>query len=411
MRLLLISLGSYGDILPMISIGQEFLQKGHEVSLMSNGRFKKLAISNGFSFIEISSKEEYQTTIQSIDVKKSLFLGLKLLDFLVIEPMEPMYLALTQLDTRDLLIVSYPVNIAAKAFAEKNKIPFISAVFAPILLKTALLPPRLHHYHFLKKSPRFINQLFFLFATSLLNLLLLNRINLFRKRLGLNRINDVSQWMLSEQLILALFDNNFCEKTEDWPTQTQVLGFPLSSLNNSILQEDLDTFIGKEGPTLLFTQGTPNAHNLDFFRSASKICKELHIKAIFVSQFVEALQELSQEHLYLCKSIHFQSVLPKLQGIVHHGGIGTSAQALRAGIPQIIVPWGVDQYDNSVHLQNMGVALELLPGRNFEAGLRDYLKYILQNQHMQKRAKIFGSQNQMYQGGKTSYDAIMKLFS
>lgn len=62
--------------------------------------------------------------------------------------------------------------------------------------------------------------------------------------------------------------------------------------------------------------------------------------------------------------VPFGSLLPRLAAFVHHGSIGTTSQALRAGVQQLIRPMPFDQFDqfdNSDRAQRLGVALELLP--------------------------------------------------
>jgi UDP:flavonoid glycosyltransferase YjiC (YdhE family) len=56
-------------------------------------------------------------------------------------------------------------------------------------------------------------------------------------------------------------------------------------------------------------------------------------------------------------------VLPRAAALVSHGGIGTLSPALAAGIPQLVMPLGFDQFDNAARLERLGVAARLLPQR------------------------------------------------
>ncbi|PCJ19166.1 MAG: hypothetical protein COB02_08955 [Candidatus Cloacimonadota bacterium] len=411
MNVLFISLGSYGDILPMVSIGKEFLAQNHQVTLMTNENFKEIAISHGFAFLEVGTQKEYISTLKSINVKDSIFLGAKLLDFLVLNPIDPMLKKLQKTNKKDLLIISYPGNIAAKIFAEKHNINFVSVVFAPILLKSITNPPRINSYDFLNSLPIFIRRFLFFSFESILNLLLLKKVNKLRKSIGLDKISDFTSWIYSEQLILALFDESFCAYLNDWPKQVQITGFPLASLNSTKSPTELREFFQSKKDVILFTQGTPNSHISDFFSIASKICKQLDIKGIFVTQFIEQIQNLQSDHIIICKSIDFKNTLAKIQGIVHHGGIGTSAQSLQAGIPQIIIPWGVDQYDNAKHLKKMGVSIEVSQGKSMQKNLQKALKNILSNQDIQAKAKKHSKQRNAFLGHKRAYEILIKHFT
>ena len=61
--------------------------------------------------------------------------------------------------------------------------------------------------------------------------------------------------------------------------------------------------------------------------------------------------------------VPFSQVLPRCAAIVHHAGIGTSAQALAAGIPQLTMPMGFDQPDNTTRLWRLGAARWVVPNR------------------------------------------------
>jgi len=58
----------------------------------------------------------------------------------------------------------------------------------------------------------------------------------------------------------------------------------------------------------------------------------------------------------------FSWLLPRARALVHHGGIGSCAQALRAGIPQLLVPQAYDQFDNAMRLERLGVGASLPDG-------------------------------------------------
>ncbi|MBE1500350.1 UDP:flavonoid glycosyltransferase YjiC (YdhE family) [Amycolatopsis lexingtonensis] len=55
-------------------------------------------------------------------------------------------------------------------------------------------------------------------------------------------------------------------------------------------------------------------------------------------------------------------LLPRADLVVHHGGSGTTLGALAAGVPQLVLPQGADQFANAAALVDAGAALRLLPG-------------------------------------------------
>ena len=71
---------------------------------------------------------------------------------------------------------------------------------------------------------------------------------------------------------------------------------------------------------------------------------------------------------------------------VHHGGIGSSAQGLAAGVPQLIQPMAFDQYDNALRLRRLGVAEELVPKRFRGAAVAGALSRLLSDERIAQRA-------------------------
>lgn len=73
----------------------------------------------------------------------------------------------------------------------------------------------------------------------------------------------------------------------------------------------------------------------------------------------------------------FASLLPRVAAVVHHGGIGTTADAFRAGTPQLIVPFAYDQFDNGLRAKRLGVADVLLAKRLSVGRMQKRLAHLL----------------------------------
>jgi UDP:flavonoid glycosyltransferase YjiC (YdhE family) len=113
---------------------------------------------------------------------------------------------------------------------------------------------------------------------------------------------------------------------------------------------------------LIFTLGTSAVHDAtQFMQQALAAVRALYARAIFVLD-VERQRAWSQHaspDVMITGYLPYSLLFPHAQTIVHHGGIGTSAQALRAGRPQLVVPHLVDQPDNAHRMARLGVALAL----------------------------------------------------
>ncbi len=72
---------------------------------------------------------------------------------------------------------------------------------------------------------------------------------------------------------------------------------------------------------------------------------------------------------------------------MHHGGLGTSAQGLRAGVPQLVMPLAFDQADNATRMRRLGVASLLYPKRFTGKAVADRLKHLLEDNGIKQSAK------------------------
>ena len=110
---------------------------------------------------------------------------------------------------------------------------------------------------------------------------------------------------------------------------------------------------------ILVCRGTPNLKVQKFMQKMSEAVLSLNQRAILVSGCFPKEAAFEHQDIFQANFVPYASVIPQCKAVVHHGGIGTSAQCLRAGVPQLIAPWGVDQWDNSMRLRDLGVALEI----------------------------------------------------
>lgn len=116
------------------------------------------------------------------------------------------------------------------------------------------------------------------------------------------------------------------------------------------------TYILEAGPPpIVLTPGSANRHAAAFFRAALGATSQIGQRAVCVTAHADHLPAPLPDGALHASYAPFATLFPRAAAVVHHGGIGTSAQALAAGVPQLIVPMGFDQPDNAVRLVQLGV--------------------------------------------------------
>ena len=166
--------------------------------------------------------------------------------------------------------------------------------------------------------------------------------------------------------MLALFPPWFAEPQPDWPPQLRLTGFVLSDDTcappaDGAETDRLNRFLRDGAPPVVFAPGSANRHATAFFQTAIEATAALGRRALLVSPYREHLPSSLPAHIGHSPYASFSTLFPQAAAVVHHGGIGTSAQALAAGVPQIVMPMGFDQPDNAARLARLDVARVVYP--------------------------------------------------
>jgi UDP:flavonoid glycosyltransferase YjiC (YdhE family) len=113
---------------------------------------------------------------------------------------------------------------------------------------------------------------------------------------------------------------------------------------------------------VLFTLGSSAVMQPEsFYEESLKAAVQFGFRAILLVGLESSIGHASSlpSNIYATDYLPYSLVMPRCSAIVHQGGIGTTAQALRAGKPTIIVPWAYDQPDNAERARKLGVSRTL----------------------------------------------------
>ena len=161
----------------------------------------------------------------------------------------------------------------------------------------------------------------------------------------------------------------------DWPADLKLTGFPMYDGEQAeTLSPEIQAFIEAGPAPVVFTAGTANTTSENFYAESAAACHRLGLRGILVAGQRSQLPDTLPAGVFHVPYASFSELFPKSAAVVHHGGIGTLSQALRAGIPQLIRPMAYDQFDNASRACRLGVATELLPrsyrGSRLDTALR-----------------------------------------
>lgn len=363
MNILLTTFGTFGDVNPIIGIAIELKNRGHKVSIITNPYFKKHVESFNLEFIGLGEIEHYLVGVENPDMWNPRK-GFELVARNAILPlMRSLYEIITSYDPKKTIITGSFLCLGARVAQETHNFPLATIHLQPSIIRSTYDFPVLPGAKLPQNLPRFINSLLYKAVDFFfLDKILKTEVNNFRKGLGLSPVKSIlGQWINSPKKIIGCFPEWFATPQPDWPKNTDLTGFIYfdGSKEKEKLSDEITDFMGEQ--TIVFTPGTAMKHAKDFFEVSIKASQKLGKRALLLTKFTSHLPNKLPPNVKYVEYLPFSLVLPKVAALVHHGGIGTSAQALLAGTPQLVMPLNHDQPDNANRLEKLGVAGVVYP--------------------------------------------------
>ena len=342
-------------------------ERGHDVSFAVNGYFEETVRRHGLEFVELGTAEEFARFLGSPDLwsqRKSFGHMFRSTSGLYLRQH---YELLRRLNERRKTVSVSNGGFGARIAQEKLGIPMVSVHLHASLIRSRIRPPQLLSTASL---PRWISNAVLQFGVPfVVDRVALPELNRFRAELGLTPIRSVVDWRHSPEQNVCLFPNRFAPKQSDRPPHTDLTDFPLWDEGaNESLAQDVQSFLNAGTEPIVFTPGSANMFGAEFFRVATEACLKAGRRGVLLSRFPHHVPRDLPKSVRHFAYVPLGVLLPRTAALVHHGGIGTTAQALAAGVPQLVVALAHDQFDNGARVERMGVG-RLMHRRQFRAGL------------------------------------------
>lgn len=365
MHFVMTPVGSSGDVHPFIGIGRALRARGHDVVVVTAGTFKTVCERAGLDFRETVSAEIFDVMSKHPDLWHSMK-GLQFVMGTVAKYLRVGYERVAEVyEPGRTVLVGHALSFATRLFGEKQHVPAATLHLAPSIFRSDYLQPAFAPGRTLTRAPRWVKRTFWWgIDRFLIDPLIVPSLNAFRQDLGLPPVSRVFQhWVHSPQRVIALFPDWFGPPQPDWPAALRIAGFPqYDESDQQQLAPSLLRFLDAGEPPIVFTPGSANQSAASFFQAAVDASARLNRRALLLTRFTDHLPALPA-------TVHhegfapFSRLLPRCAALVHHGGIGTLAQALAAGVPQLTMPMGFDQPDNTTRLLRLGVARWVAPSK------------------------------------------------
>lgn len=390
MRLLLSPMGSYGDMLPYLAIAKEAVARGHEVVVYGFPKFQEWAQSTGARYVPLSSDEVYDSVVREVQ-KTNPLQSLKVALERQVEGVGPFVEAMrADVVPGDTMALGGLFMPAHRVLAEITDTLDVTLHLAAASIGSFAQPPRYATQLDLGRKlirSRRVNRLIWRGADRMFfKRHFTHPLNQIRSSYGLAPIRGgVMAWHNQAHMMLGLFPEWFSH-APDWPSQLVQTSFVLNDeQGGKSLPAEVEEFLAAGPAPVVFTAGTPNMKARPFFAESVEACRRTGLRGILMCQYPELVPANLPENVITVRYAPYSVLMSRAAVFVHHGGIGTMAQALRAGVPQLIRPVGYDQFDNSESAVRLGVARELLPRFYHAEALAEELREMVDDAALRAR--------------------------
>jgi UDP:flavonoid glycosyltransferase YjiC (YdhE family) len=412
MKVLLVPLGSRGDVQPQLVLGKELVRRGHRVTVGAPPTFRTWIEGQGFGFVPVG-EDIHEVMLQNRGMTEQ-HPAIAL----------PGQIALTRRhtvrQTRDLfavphdadVVVSAGLSFAGKMVADKLGVPHVFCCYSLSAMYSGEHPPAVVPLFGL---PRLANRALWLAITKTFDLALGRLLNDLRRGMGL--APDHRGWLAihASRVILAQ-DHVMGALPSDTPGQNLHVpalvprleaAKPLSDLLERFLRGAGDGSSNASPVVYLGFGSMPSVDRSRVLRIARELF-ELHgARVVLFSAHGEDEGADLPAGVFATGDTDHQSLFPRVDLIVHHGGAGTTAAALRSGVPQLVVPHIVDQFFHGRRIAELGVGPVPVPKAALTTdviakALKDRFKYWAKARTVRASVKAEG-------GAKEAADHLERL--
>ena len=415
MKIVFAVFGSLGDMHPMNALGIELKKRGHEIVFAAMEFYREKIETLGFEFRPMRphfDPDNAELARRLMDAKKGSELLLK---ELILPKLRPMYEDLTAAVRDADLLISTEVVFPAMSVAEKTGIKWITTTLAPGTFLSAydpFVPPTaiwMRHFRFLGST---FHGALFRFVKKIIHSWF-EDYREFRREIGLNAGRDPLFDGKSALLNLAMFSRVLGKPQPDWAKSTLQTGFCFydGNLDLGAMDENLQKFLDAGEPPIVFTLGSAAVMDArDFFEESAKAAHILGKRAVLLYGIFNDLPKIVEnESIAAFPYAPYSQIFPRAACVVHQGGVGTTSQVLRAGVPALMMPYSHDQPDNAARCERIGTAKIISRDRynaeNAAKKLRELLTDSKYKNHAIEAAKIVNSEH----GTKIACDAIEEI--
>ncbi|HUF31518.1 MAG TPA: glycosyltransferase, partial [Gemmatimonadaceae bacterium] len=368
MRVCLTTLGSFGDLHPMLGLAHALKKRGHLPVLATSPAYREIIEGEGIAFhgirpdIQPNDREVIRRVMDRTRGTEALF-------EMIMPHFRDSYEDLLVASEGADVLVTHPITFAGPVIAAQRGMPWVSTVLAPMSFFSVhdfpVLPPAPGVVHLTERSPtvaRVIGR-----GVRAATRSWMKPVYDLRAELGFAPgAHPIFEGQHSPLLVLALFSRVLGDYQPDWPPNVCITGavrYDAPAAGDAMTPE-LEAFLDSGPPPVVFTLGSAAVGAAgSFYEESAGAAIALGRRAVLVVGRYEENRPRRRlpDGVLVTEYAPYSQLLPRAAAVVHQGGAGTTHQALAAGHPELIVPFSHDQPDNAHRVERLGIAKVIYP--------------------------------------------------
>jgi UDP:flavonoid glycosyltransferase YjiC (YdhE family) len=417
MKITIFAAGSRGDIQPCIVLGKGLQEAGYHIRLAAPENFREFVEQHALEFYplrgdvqQIMASDTGRSFMQTggSNPIKSILAMRSMIAPIVMTMVNDLYNAC--LDS-DALICLGVFSAFGQALSEALNMPMIQIEPTPLLPTRAFPAPS---WPIQKDLGGWHNVLSGVAMLEVIWLWYQPFVNQFRQQLGLKKTSFARLLRnLKSTPMLSAYSPRIIPHAPDWPESLHVSGYLfLDELAGWQPSPELRTFLGAGEPPVYFGFGSMAGSNPE--QLARLILKALSIsgqRGLLLTGWGGLHAESLPANVFVLDSAPHSWLFPRMAAVVHHGGAGTTAEGLRAGIPAVITPFVFDQYFWGARIKALGLGPTPIAQKKLSAErLAAAIQLAVKDAGIQQRARSCGESIRAEDGVANAVKIVQSYF-
>ena len=393
MKAVISSFGSSGDFNPCLAIGRALCQKDADVIFLSNPFYEKKITD---AHLRFSPAGEYFDVFQEIQNNPDFLhprRGPRQVWNLILKTVPDMYFAMKDLINleRPDVIACHLLEYGGMLAAQESGVEYITLSPTPMGWLNTRSPSNMHYTQW----PLWGRSLYFKAAILLMNIAFRYSLNPMCKKNGIPQHFDFANDVYANaSLNLGLWSQALRPESIGDPPNSKICGFVRDEHIKDwpdVPLQIADLFKLDRRPVVVGLGSTASLHGDQIYQSTVNACKRLDRPCLLIGRDLSKYADL-EKNILTVDFAPYGWVFPRAAAVIHHGGLNTTAETLRAGAKSLVVPHGYDQFDNAIRIQQMGTSQRIKLSQVASKKFTTILESILENTQISKAAQAISKQ-------------------